>query len=133
MRDYPGGAFGAFAEDDVKGLLKDRVADARQDREEAREAIKALCEPVQQPRDSAAYMRFFCAVESGNAEQLKSNEPRRLKLYKYGAALLRAYAALASELAAAGHTPAPATQTHTKVDPIPRLLYPPYAALVRSQ
>ena len=72
VRDYTSGAFDAFDEDDVKGLLKDRLAEARQDLEEAREAIKALCEPVQQPRDSAAYMRFFCAVESGNAEQLKA-------------------------------------------------------------
>jgi len=116
VRDYTSGAFDAFDEDDVKGLLKDRLAEARQDLEEAREAIKALCEPVQQPRDSAACMRFFCAVESGNAEQLKANEPRRLKLYKYAAALLRAYAALASELEAAGYTAADVQTIKTEVD-----------------
>jgi type I restriction enzyme R subunit len=116
VRDYTSGAFDAFDEDDVKGLLKDRLAEARQDLEEAREAIKALCEPVEQPRDSAAYMRFFCAVESGNAEQLKANEPRRLKLYKYAAALLRAYAALASELEAAGYTAADVQTIRTEVD-----------------
>ena len=116
VRDYTSGAFDAFDQDDVKGLLKDRLAEARQDLEEAREAIKALCEPVQQPRDSAAYIRFFCAVESGNAEQLKANEPRRLKLYKYAATLLRTYAALASELEAAGYTAAEVQTIKAEVD-----------------
>jgi type I restriction enzyme R subunit len=75
VRDYTSGAFDGFDEDDVKGLLKDRLAEARQDLEEAREAIKALCEPVLQPRDSAAYMYFFCAVESGNASSSRPTSP----------------------------------------------------------
>lgn len=116
VRDYTSGAFDTFDQEDVKGLLKDRLASGRQDLEEAREAIKALCEPVQQARDSVAYMRFFCAAESGNAEQLKANEPRRLKLYKYAAALLRTYAALASELEAAGYTPAEIQTIKTEVE-----------------
>jgi type I restriction enzyme R subunit len=56
------------------------------------------------------------SVASGNAEQLKANEPRRLKLYKYAAALLRAYAALASELEAAGYTAADVQTIKTEVD-----------------
>jgi type I restriction enzyme R subunit len=58
---------------------------------------------VESPRDSAAYLRYFCAKDSGNADQLKDNEPKRLKLYKFAAALLRAYASIASELAEAGY------------------------------
>jgi len=64
----------------VAGLLEDRLTKAKEDLEEAREAIKALCEPVAPPKDTLAYLRFFCAVESGNAEQLKENEPKRLAL-----------------------------------------------------
>jgi len=116
VRDYTSGAFDAFDQEDVQGLLKDRLGEARKDLEEAREAIKALCEPVQAPRDSVAYARFFCAAESGNAEQLKANEPRRLKLYKYTAALLRAFAALASELEAAGYTAADVNTIKAEVD-----------------
>lgn len=116
VRDYTSGAFDSFDQDDVKGLLKDRLAAGRQDLEDAREAIKALCEPVRQPRDMAAYRHFFCAEQSGNVEQLKANEPRRLKLYQYGATLLRAYAALAGELEAAGYTPAEAQAVRAEVD-----------------
>ena len=103
--DYTSGALDGYDKDDVKGLLKDRLAMAREDFEEAREAVKALCEPVEAPRDSAAYLRYFCSKESGNAGQLKDNEPKRLKLYKFVAALLRAYAGIASELAEAGYKP----------------------------
>ena len=39
VRDYTSGAFDAFDEDDVKGLLKDRLAEARQDLEEGLELL----------------------------------------------------------------------------------------------
>ena len=74
----------------MKGLLENRLEKAREDLEEARETIKALCEPVEAPKDSTAYLRYFCARDSGNAEQLKDNEPKRLKLYQYTPTLLRA-------------------------------------------
>ena len=103
--DYTSGALDGYDKDDVKGLLENRLDKAREDLEEAREAIKALCEPVEAPKDSTAYLRYFCARDSGNAGQLKDNEPKRLKLYKYTATLLRAYASIASELAEAGYQP----------------------------
>ena len=74
--------------------------------EEAREAVKTLCEPVEPPRDTAAYVRYFCARESGNAEQLKENEPKRVALYKLAAAYLRAFANLANEMQETGYTDA---------------------------
>ena len=84
--------------------------------EEAREAVKALCEPVEPPKDTAAYLRYFCAKDSGNAEQLKDNEPKRLALYKLVAALVRAYANLANEMAEAGYTPPRSTAIKAEVD-----------------
>ena len=103
VADYTSGAFDAYDKEDVAGLLENRLDKAREDLEEAREAVKALCEPVEPPRDSTAYLRYFCAKDSGNADQLKDNEPKRLKLYKFVATLLRAYASIASELAKAGY------------------------------
>ncbi len=55
-------------------------------------------------KDSAAYLRYFCARDSGSSEQLKANESSRLALYKYVAALVRAFSDLASELAEAGYS-----------------------------
>ena len=115
IEDYTGEAFEGYDADDVKGLLKDRLGQGRERLEEAREAVKALCEPVEPPRDTAAYLRFFCAAESGNAEQLKENERERLSLYKLTAALLRAYANLANEMIEAGYSAAEAQEIKAEV------------------
>ena len=106
VKDYTGEAFGGYDKADIEGLLKDRLQQGRERLEETREAIKALCEHVEPPRDTAAYLRFFCGVESGNAEQLKDNEPRRVALYKLAAAYLRAYANLGNEMREAGYSDA---------------------------
>lgn len=102
--DYTSGALDGFDKADVAGLLEDRLSNARDDLEDARETIKALCELVDRPRDTPAYLRYFCGTESGNAEQLKANEPRRLNLYKMTASLIRCFASIANELEEAGYS-----------------------------
>jgi type I restriction enzyme R subunit len=104
IQDYTGEALSGYDKADVEGLLKDRLAAGRADLEEARDAIKALCEPVEPPKGTPEYLRYFCAAESGNAEQLKANEPKRVALYKLAAGFLRAYANLANELLDAGYS-----------------------------
>jgi len=116
IKDYTGEAFGGYDKEDVEGLLKDRLEQGRERLEEAREAVKALCEPVEPPRDTAAYVRYFCATESGNAEQLKENEPKRVALYKLAAAYLRAYANLANEMWEAGYSDAEVAAIQGEVD-----------------
>jgi type I restriction enzyme, R subunit len=109
VSDYTSGALDGYEKEDVEGLLKDRVKKGREQLDETREALKALCEPVAPPRESAEYIRYFCAAESGNAGQLKENEPKRLALYKHVAAFIRAYANLANELDVAGYSAADQT------------------------
>ena len=116
VEDYTSGALDGYDKEDVAGLLEDRLQKAREDLDETREAVKALCEPVAAPKDSPAYLHYFCASDSGNAAQLKDNEPKRLKLYKFAAALIRAYASIASELAEAGYTPEEITRIKAEVD-----------------
>jgi type I restriction enzyme R subunit len=106
VQDYTSGALDGYDKEDVAGLLENRLDKAKERLEETREAVKALCEPVELPKDTAAYLRYFCAKDSGNAEQLKANEPNRLALYKYVAAFVRAFANLANELTEAGYSPA---------------------------
>ena len=105
VKDYTSGALDQYDKDDVEGLLKDRVAQAKEHLEGALEAIRALVEPVEKPKDSAAYLRCFCTTESGDARQLKDNEPKRLALYKSVGRVVRAFAALAGDEGAAGYTP----------------------------
>ncbi len=116
VHDYTSGALDGYDKEDVAGLLQDRLAKARERLEETRESVKALCEPVEPPKDSAAYLRYFCTKDSGNAEQLKTNEPNRLALYKHVAAFVRAFANLANELTEAGYSPADIDALKAEVD-----------------
>ena len=110
ISDYTGEVFDGFDQDDVKGLLSDRLERGRERLEETREAVQALCEPVEPPRDSAAYRRYFCHADQGDGaeavRQLAANERKRLDLYRMVAAFVRAYANLANEMLDAGYTEA---------------------------
>ncbi|RMG53191.1 MAG: HsdR family type I site-specific deoxyribonuclease, partial [Gammaproteobacteria bacterium] len=105
IKDYTSGAFEGYDKADVEGLLKDRLAQGRKDLEEVREQLRALCEPVTQPRELPDYLHYFCTKEPGNAEQLKGNEQKRVQLYKLVGKLQRTFAAIANELPQAGYTP----------------------------
>ncbi|MEI6610444.1 MAG: HsdR family type I site-specific deoxyribonuclease, partial [Deltaproteobacteria bacterium] len=102
--DYTSGAFDAYEKSDVEGLLKDRLKKGKERLDEALEAIKALCEPVEPPRDTMANIRFFCGKNTANPDELKDTEPRRVALYKLTIALIRAYANIADEMKEAGYT-----------------------------
>jgi len=106
VHDYTSGAFEGYDKADVAGLLKDRLEKARERLDDALEQVRALCEPIEPPRDQLSYLRYFSSKESGDVVQLKENEPQRLSLYKLTAALLRAYADIASEMPEAGYTTA---------------------------
>ena len=104
IRDYTGEAFEGYDRADVAGLLKDRLEQGRERLEETREAVKALCEPVEPPRDTRAYLRYFCRSGEDDADaQLAANERKRLTLYRVVASFLRAYANLANEMTEAGY------------------------------
>ncbi len=102
--DYTGGALDGYDKADVAGLLENRLEKARARLEAAREAVKALCEPVDPPRHTADYLHYFCAADTADQDALEEHEPRRLALYKAVAALVRAYANLANEMAEAGYS-----------------------------
>ena len=115
INDYTGGAFEGYDEEDVAGLLEDRLEKGRERLEEAREAVKVLCEPVEPPKDTAAYLHYFCAHDTADKDALGDNEPRRVALYKQVAALVRAYANLANEMEDAGYTSAEAEAVRQEV------------------
>jgi len=101
VSDYTAGAFEGFDKDDVIGLLKDRLEEGKKDLEEALETVRALCEPVAPPKDSAAYIKYFCG-DVENPYALKENEIKRVKLYKSVSHLLRMYADIANDMEKAG-------------------------------
>lgn len=114
VTDYTTGAFEGFDKEDVLGLLKDRIEEGRKDLEEAIEIVHALCEPVAPPKDSAAYIRYFCG-DVENPYALKENEIKRVKLYKSVSHLLRMYADIANDMGKAGFSKEQAKVIERKV------------------
>ena len=83
--------------------MKDRLEEGKKDLDEGLEIVRALCEPVSPPKESASYIRYFCG-DVENPYSLKENEIKRVKLYKSVSRLLRVYADLANDMASAGYT-----------------------------
>lgn len=104
VTDYTSGAFDAYDEDDVIGLLTNRLEKGKEQLEDVREAIKALCEPVKLPKGTLEYLRYFCADDTSDKDALKENEPKRIALYKVTASLIRAYANVANEIIEVGYS-----------------------------
>lgn len=115
MTDYTSEAFDAYAKEDVEGLLTNRLNKAGQRLEDALETIRALCEPVEAPRDTPAFIRFFCGDNTKDKECLKATEPKRLALYQCTAKLIRAYANIANEVEEAGYDAAAAKAMQDEV------------------
>jgi len=102
VADYTSEAFAGFEQADVLGLLKDRFVEGKKDLDEALETIRALCEPVQPPKGSVEYIRYFCG-DVENPYALKENEVKRVRLYKTVSRLLRVYADIANDMKEAGY------------------------------
>ena len=116
IHDYTKGALDGYDKEDVAGLLSDRLEMGRKRLDEALETIRALCEPVEYPRDTPAYIRFFGASDTSDKDALKAGEPKRLALYKLAASLVRAYADIAGEMSEAGYSDADITTIKADVD-----------------
>lgn len=101
---YTSGAFEGYDEEDIEGLLTDRLIKGREHLEAAREQLAALCEPVVPPKGTQQYIHYFCGEDTSDKEALKQTEARRVDLYKYTVSLIRAYANLANDMEAAGYS-----------------------------
>lgn len=104
ISDYTGEAFEDYEEDDIKGLLSDRIEKGKEKLDDALETIRALCEPVELPKATINYIDYFVSKDNLNKEEIKENEHKRQALYKSTVSLLRAYANIANEMEEAGYS-----------------------------
>lgn len=105
MDDYTSEAFDQYEKSDVEGLLRNRLTLAKEKLDEALESVLALCEPVEYPRETQQFIKYFCTRNTENREELIENEPKRVALYKMVSSLIRAYSNIANEMIKAGYTP----------------------------
>lgn len=115
ISDYTSDAFDNFEEEDVKGLLVDRLVKAKERLDDALETMYELTKQVEAPREIEQYLKYFV----GNTEDkdaLKENEEKRLTFYKAVVSLIRAYNNVAAEMQEAGYSIAEAERIKYKVD-----------------
>src|SRR5699024_1126855 len=104
ITDYTSDAFDNFDDEDVSGLLNNRLETAKDRLDNALERVKALCEPVAPPKGMTQYFTYFSSTDTANPEVLKQNEQKRLTLYQYVGSLTRSYALIANDMYEAGYT-----------------------------
>jgi len=103
VQDYTSNALDGYDDEDINGLIKNRVDEGREDLNEAREKVKILCEPVPPPYHSLDYIHFFFD-ESADLTVIDDLARKRMKLYRLVGVYLRAYANLANDMAEAGYS-----------------------------
>jgi type I restriction enzyme R subunit len=86
-------------------IVKDWRAEGKTKLDEAREALRYLCEPVPLPREMEQFLHYFCG-DANDPDALTTTEPLRIAFYKAGVTFLRTYAAIAGNLAEAGYSDA---------------------------
>lgn len=100
---------------DPEVMLQDRLKLGRERLDGALEALFLLCEGVEPPKGELEHIHYFCG-NTEIADDLKNHEPQRVAFYKGVVALLRAYANVADEMAAAGYSEQDAKAIKVKLD-----------------
>lgn len=100
VNDYTSEAFDCYDKEDVTGLLTNRLDRAKEQLDDTLEALRALCEPVEMPKDVVDYIHYFCGenTEAFDSDELRENMPRREQLYDLSAKALRAFGEVSGEL-----------------------------------
>jgi type I restriction enzyme R subunit len=95
--------------------LKDWLHEGKKKLDEAREALRYLCEPVALPREVEQFLHYFCG-DAADPNALNETEVLRVSFYKAVAVFMRAFAAIAQDLTEAGYSDAGAAAVQKEVD-----------------
>ncbi len=94
--------------------LKNWLEEGKKKLDEAREAMRYLCEPVALPREVEQFLRYFCG-DAANPNALSETEALRISFYKAVTVFVRAFAAIAQNLTEAGYSDAEAARLQKEV------------------
>ena len=95
VNSYTGNALSGFDEEDISGLLKNKLEEGKKRFEFLLQELETLTDDVEYPRDQLAFKHFFCG-ESGTVDPDNDHDFAKLrsKMYKLVSSLARAYADL---------------------------------------
>lgn len=94
---------GSVGENNVE--LKNWLVEGKKRLDDAREALKYLCEPVANPKEVEQFIAYFCG-DANNPESLSETEPLRISFYKSVVTFVRAFSAVSNFLTEAGYSDA---------------------------
>ena len=115
MNKYTAGAFEGYAKEDIEGLIKDRLAEAKKFFAATLEELDDLCCGVSAPREQINYIHYFCGENGVGGINDESFSRSREKLYKLVNRLIRAYAEIKGDIDDVGYTAAEQAEIDKKV------------------
>lgn len=116
INKYTSGAFAAYDEEDVQGLIKDRLEEARKYLDKTVEELDDLCDGVALPRNEIDYIHYFCGENGVDADEDEAFARSREHLYRLVNRLVRAYTEIKPDLSAAGYSISEQHELAKKVD-----------------
>ncbi len=99
--DYTSEAFAGYDKKDIEDLLNNRIKKCRKRLDDRLEQLRALTEPVKEPRNLSDYVAFLGSPAIADTEE---SQKKRNTFYKYVSSLTRAYSELAMDMDKAGYT-----------------------------
>jgi len=115
LNKYTSGAFEGYSAEDIEGLIKDRLGEAKKYLDMTLEELEDLCGGVSAPRAEIDYIHYFCGENGVGGIDDESCSRSREKLYKLVNRLIRAYAEIKGEMADAGYTVSEQAEIDKKV------------------
>ncbi|MDR2926032.1 MAG: type I restriction endonuclease subunit R [Azoarcus sp.] len=117
LNKYTADAFEGYLPEDVEGLIKDRLSEAKKYLDAVLEELDDLCGGVPAPRNEIGhnYTHYFCGENGVGGIDDESCSRSREKLYKLVNRLIRAYAEIKGEMDEAGYSAAEQADMGKKV------------------
>jgi type I restriction enzyme R subunit len=104
LNKYTSGAFEGYAAEDIEGLIKDRLGEAKKYLDQTLEEIDDLCEGVPTPRAEIDFIHYFCGEDGVGGIDDESCSRSREKLYKLVNRFVRAYSEIKGDMTEAGYS-----------------------------
>jgi len=116
LNTYTSGAFEGYDAEDIDGLIKDRLIEAKKYLNTTLEDLDDLCDGVSAPYSDADYNHYFCGEDGVGGINDEACSRSREKLYKLVNRLIRAYAEIKGDMNEAGYTTTEQTDIANKVE-----------------
>lgn len=116
MEKYTSGAFEAYNDEDVDGLLKDRRGEAKKRFEKLLDELDEICEGVELPREELNYLHYFCGENGVDVNNDEAFARIREKMYRLVNALVRAFAEVKPVMDELDYSPADQVRLDKRVN-----------------